>query len=174
MEITINLIKELDAQELFEFENENRGFFEKMIPSRGNDYYTWDTFIERHWVLLNEQERGLSHFYLIKDRTGNIAGRINLVDIDLITNEAEIGFRIGEAYVGKGIANRALNLLLYSESTIKKIHAKTTTVNFASQRVLEKNGFIQTKISDEDFEMNAQKMKFVHYLWEKRNFGLEK
>ncbi|WKA56575.1 GNAT family N-acetyltransferase [Planococcus shixiaomingii] len=174
MEITINLINEFDAQELFEFELRNRGFFEKMVPSRGNDYYTWDTFIERHRQLLNEQERGLSHYYLIKDKPGNIAGRINLVDIDLTTNEAEIGFRIGEAYVGKGIANRALNLLLNSESTIETIHAKTTTVNYASQKVLEKNGFIQTKISDEDFQMNAQKMKFVHYLWERRNFGLEK
>lgn len=35
MEITINLLNENDAEELFEFEIVNRMFFEEMVPSRG-------------------------------------------------------------------------------------------------------------------------------------------
>lgn len=170
MEVSLNLLQESDAEALFEFETENISFFEQMVPGRGDDYFTWATFLKRHQELLKEQERGFTHFYLIKDSSGNIAGRINLVDIDAAAGTAEIGFRVGESHVGKGIGNKALNLLLNIAPAVDKIHAKTTTVNKASQKVLEKNGFIHMGISDEEFEMNEQKMKFVHYMWIKKDF----
>lgn len=165
MEISLSLLQENDAEELLEFETDNRRFFEKMVPGRGDDYYRWETFILRHQELLEEQERGICRFYLVKDPDGNIAGRINLVDIDAEAGTAEIGFRLGENYGGKGLGSNALNLLLSSESILKQIHAKTTTVNKSSQKVLEKNGFIHMGISDDEFEMNGEKMRFVRYLW---------
>lgn len=169
MEISIHRLQEVDAQDLFEFEIENRRFFEEMVPGRGDGYYVWETFIKRHRALLVEQESGLSHFYLIKDEAEKIIGRINLVNIDNTTNGAEIGFRVGASAVGKGIGNKALSLLINTELDIKQITAKTTTVNKASQKVLEKNGFVETRVGDEEFELNGQKMKFVHYLWDKRS-----
>lgn len=165
--ISIHLLQEKDAKELFEFEVQNRQFFEKMVPGRGEDYFVWETFMERHRELLNEQENGLSTFYLIRDANKAIAGRINLVDIDSGNSVADIGFRVGEAHVGKGVGHVALGLLLDLPLKVGQIRAKTTTVNMASQKLLEKNGFIQIEVSDEEFEMNAQKMKFVHYLWKK-------
>lgn len=167
MTISLSLLQAEDAEDLFDFEVQNRQFFEQMVPGRGDDYYAWETFLERHRDLLNEQEDGLSQFYLVKDGTGKIAGRMNLIDIDKEKSVAEIGFRIGEAHVGKGIANSALKELLGAALPVKQIRAKTTTVNIASQKVLEKNGFIRIWNGDEEFEMNEQKMKFVHYLWEK-------
>ncbi len=166
MDISIHKLQECDAQELFIFEKENRLFFEEMVPSRGEDYYRFKTFKERHRELLAEQQERKSIFYLIRDNLGNIVGRINLVDIDATNHSAEIGYRVGEEYGGKGIGARALKLLLESESNIKKIKAKTTTNNIASQRVLEKNGFKQVCISDEIFEMNGQNLKFIHYIFE--------
>ncbi|MDN3450692.1 GNAT family N-acetyltransferase [Planococcus sp. APC 3906] len=163
------MLQEVDAQDLFDFEIKNRGFFERMVPSRGDDYYIWESFIKRHQALLNEQQTGLSHFYLIKDTAGKIVGRINLVDIDITPGTAELGFRVGESFVGKGIGNKALSLLLNTDLDIKRITAKTTTVNKASQKVLQNNGFVQTAMDNEEFEMNGQKMKFIHYLWKKKN-----
>lgn len=165
MDITLELLKYEDAEDLFHFETGNRSFFEKMVPGRGDSYYTWEIFQERHRELLAEQASGLCCFYLVKDFEGNIAGRINLVDIAAAAGTAEIGFRMGENFGGKGLGSRALSLLLSTDSAVDKIHAKTTTVNKSSQRVLEKNGFIHMGISDEEFEMNGEKMKFVHYLW---------
>nr|WP_205854507.1 GNAT family protein [Planococcus halotolerans] len=165
MEISLSLLQENDAEELLEFETENRRFFEKMVPGRGDDYYQWAIFLERHRELLEEQERGICRFYLAKDPDSNIVGRINLVDIDEATGTAEIGFRLGENYGGKGLGSIALHLLLSTESNLKQIHAKTTTVNKSSQKVLEKNGFIHMGISDDEFEMNGEKMRFVRYLW---------
>jgi len=51
------------------------------------------------------------------------------------------------------------------EKGIIQIKAKTTTNNIASQKVLEKNGFKYIETSDEEFEMNGQKLKFMHYIW---------
>lgn len=168
MAISLSLLQEADAQGLYEFEVGNRRFFEKMVPGRGDDYFVWETFIQRHRDLLQEQRSGQSLFYLIKDEYGRIAGRMNLIDIDKENGVAEIGFRIGEAQAGKGIGNQALQQLLSSPLPVKQISAKTTTVNIASQKLLEKNGFIRIGTGDEEFEMNEQKMRFVYHVWEKQ------
>lgn len=158
-----------DAKSLFEFELENRTFFEKMVPTRGEDYYDFQVFKNNHKNLLNEQAQEISYFYLIKDEHHSIVGRINLVDIDRSQNLGYLGYRIGQVYTGKGIASKALQLLLETviEYNIKQVKAKTTTDNIASQRVLEKNGFQHIATDEEKFEMNGQKLQFVYYVWSK-------
>jgi ribosomal-protein-alanine N-acetyltransferase len=164
LEISINSLQERDAEELFEFEKNNRLFFEQMVPSRGEDYYNFETFKIRHKELLTEQQENKSKFYLIRDNSDKIIGRINLVDIDTTNDIAEVGYRVGQEYGGKGIGARALKLLLKTEISVKKIKAKTTTNNIASQRVLEKNGFKKVYISDDEFELNGQKLQFIDYI----------
>lgn len=167
MKVRISLLNEEDEEELYQFEVNNREFFEKTVPSRGEDYYHFETFKIRHKELLLEQEKGLSRFYLIRDDSGEIVGRLNLVDIDNKECTASVGFRVGEQSIGKGIAYQALKLLLTTESSIKKIHGKTTTNNIASQKVMEKSGFNKVSISHEDFVFNDEKVKFLHYLWQR-------
>ncbi|MGE7694950.1 GNAT family N-acetyltransferase [Lysinibacillus sp. NPDC094177] len=166
MGISINSLQERDAEELYRFEKSNRQFFEQMVPSRGEDYYNFETFKIRHIELLAEQQEGKSKFYLIRDNSGNIIGRINLVDIDTKNDIAEVGYRVGQEYGGKGIGAKALKLLLETEISVKKIKAKTTMNNIGSQRVLEKNGFKQVCIDGDEFEMNGQQLQFVDYLLE--------
>jgi len=75
---------------------------------------------------------------------------------------------VDQLHTGKGIANKAVKLVVekvLSEGRVKQIKAKTTTNNIASQRVLEKNGFEYVGMSNEVFEMNDQKLKFVYYSW---------
>lgn len=112
MEISIICLQERDAEELFEFEKNNRLFFEQMVPGRGEDYYNFETFKIRHRELLTEQQENKSKFYLIRDNAGSIIGRINLVDIDTTNDIAEVGYRVGQEYGGKGIGAKALKLLL--------------------------------------------------------------
>ncbi|OIJ20757.1 GNAT family N-acetyltransferase [Anaerobacillus alkalidiazotrophicus] len=167
MEITLEKLQPTDAKKLYEFELENRGYFEKMVPSRGEDYYYFETFKIRHEALLDEQTKGQSYYYLIKNEKGLIIGRMNLIDIDKSRNLGYIGYRVGKAYTGKGVANKALKLFLctISKQGIKRILAKTTTNNKASQKVLDKNGFKYISTSDEEFEMNGNSLKFVYYKW---------
>ncbi len=141
VEITIESLQYKDAGPLFEFELKNRHYFEKMVPSRGEEYYNYESFLKRHESLLKEQSEDLSYFYLIKDQNSNILGRINLVDIT--KNGGDVGYRIGEENIGKGIAQKALTMLIQTAKNkgIKQISAKTTNNNIASQKVLEKKGF---------------------------------
>lgn len=165
MDIFIEKLDGTDAEDLYKFELENRSFFEKMVPSRGDDYYQPDIFKIRHESLLEEQANGRSYFYLIKDEHGSILGRINLVDIDESHEVGHLGYRVGELHTGKGIAKEALKLFLKLEQNVKQVKAKTTTNNIASQKVLEKNGFERTETDDEEFKMNGQKLKFIYYIW---------
>ncbi|MCC2252716.1 GNAT family N-acetyltransferase [Virgibacillus sp. AGTR] len=169
MDILIEKLHATDAEDLYKFELENKYFFEKMVPTRGNEYYKFEIFKRRHETLLKEQAEGVSYFYLIKDKNGSILGRINLVDIDRSQKIGYLGYRVGQLHTGKGVAKKGLKLLLetLTDRDIEQVKAKTTTNNIASQKVLEKNGFEQTKTSDQEFEMNGQKLKFVYYKWTK-------
>lgn len=165
MDIYIERLNEQDAKELFAFECHNRTFFEHTVPARGDDYYSFGTFEIRHKELLKEQEDAISSFYLIKEGSGTIIGRINLVDIDPINGTAHVGYRIGEAFTQKGIANEALKLLvnLAPELNVTQIHAKTTSDNIASQKVLVKNGFERISINEEISADTGQRQTFYHY-----------
>src|SRR5690625_4683206 len=167
MDITIVKLHDKDLDQLFEFELENRNYFEEMVWSRGDDYYHFETFITKNQALLDEQSQGLSHFYLIKNKNGLIVGRINLVDIDKTLGSGHIGYRVGKAYAGRGVAKKALQLLLktMNKQEIKQIEGKTSTNNIASQKILEHNGFKHVSTSDEEFEMHGQRLKFVYYKW---------
>lgn len=167
LDISLEALHINDAESLFEFELENRAFFEEMVPSRGDDYYDYEVFKTRLQALLDEQAQGGSYFYLIKNNTGSILGRMNVIDIDETRKTGHVGYRVGQRFIGKGIASKALKLLLdaASEMGLKTIQAKTTTNNKASQIVLEKNGFTLIATRNEEFEFAGQRVQFLHYVW---------
>ena len=128
VDIAIKKLQEEDLDKLYEFELKNRAYFEQIVPSRGDDYYNYEIFKQRNKALIDEQNQGLSFFYLIKNKEGIVLG------------------------------SRALKLLLEKtpQLGIRQILAKTTTNNKASQKVLEKNGFQHIATEDEKFNMNGQ------------------
>lgn len=83
--------------------------------------------------------------YLIIDDCGKIIGRVNLVSmIRGGVNKAELGYRIGEKYQGKGHGTDAVRLVLDQAAKKHKLHrieAGTSPNNIGSQVVLIKNGF---------------------------------
>ncbi|MCA0969305.1 GNAT family N-acetyltransferase [Halobacillus litoralis] len=165
MGITLSKLRHDDAEALLAFEKENRGYFEKSVPSRGDEYFQWAAFLSKHEELLREQEQGLSKFYLIKDEQSRIVGRINLVDIDQSKRLAHLGYRVGEKHTGQGVAVRAVHQLteIYKKSAIHKVLAKTTDHNIGSQKVLEKNGFKRSQVDDDTFVMNGERVRFISY-----------
>jgi [ribosomal protein S5]-alanine N-acetyltransferase len=157
MNINLEQLTIQDAHALFQFEKENRQFFESMVPSRGDHYYVFENFLLILEELLAEQEMGLSHFYLIKDDNKNIVGRINLVDMDVQKKLGFLGYRIGKDFIKKGLASKAVELLLQKSLGVSEILAKTTTDNYGSQKVLIKNGFTILP--------NGEDPGFIHYKW---------
>nr|WSX53558.1 GNAT family N-acetyltransferase [Streptomyces sp. NBC_00974] len=126
---------------LLAFERENREYFARSVPDRGDAYFA--EFDARHRALLAEQDEGACHFHLVIDEVGgDVAGRVNLVDVE--DGAAELGYRIGERAAGRGMATAAVAevcRLAASEYGLRALTAVTTLDNPASAAVLGRSGF---------------------------------
>lgn len=130
------------AGALERFERDNREFFARHIPDRGDDYF--EQFEERLAALVEENTDGRSLFCVVVDDAGTVLGRINLMDID-DPQETELGYRVAEAAGGQGVATWGVEavLRLAVQHGVRTVRARVATSNIASQRVLEHCGFVQ-------------------------------
>lgn len=143
--ITIEIVSKAHAQELLKFEEENREFFESILPARCDEYYSLNDLEKILEEVEREQEQGLYYLYLIRNKSGELVGRVNLFSIERgIFQKAEIGYRIGEKHNGCGYATEAVKLVLdeaFNKYKLHRIEAGTSPSNIGSQIVLIKNGF---------------------------------
>lgn len=136
-------LEKLTAQHLdavLAFETLNREYFAKSVPDRGDDFFA--DYPARHAALLAMQEAGTDIFHVLVDEGGNIAGRVNLVYIE--HGEAELGFRIGQVFAGRGLATEAVRQVIELAATSYGLHglrASANVDNHGSCTVLLRNGF---------------------------------
>lgn len=84
------------------------------------------------------------------DLDGELIGRIGIhpkSDVDRLN--AELGYWIGEPFWGRGIMPKAISLMVpyaFDHFDIHRIFARPYGDNPASQRVLEKAGFVYLKL----------------------------
>src|SRR5690606_28351419 len=104
-----------------------------LIPARDPAYYSLPAVrasIERS---LEARRDGIDFMYLIRDKAGNIVGRINLVDaVEEPERSGEIGYRIGERYGGRGYATMAVALLVkeaFGPLGFSRLTAETSVQN---------------------------------------------
>jgi RimJ/RimL family protein N-acetyltransferase len=129
------------AAEVLAFELANRTYFAAFINDRGDAFY--DEFSERFDELLAEGEAGGAAFYVLVDDDGSVLGTFNLRQIEGGT--AEVGYRVAERVAGRGVATagvQELCRLAASEHGVRRLRARTTQENVASQKVLTKTGFV--------------------------------
>ena len=78
---------------------------------------------------------------------GSYVGNISLNPcFDVYRKSAEIGYFLGEPFWNKGIATKAVNLITefgFRELKLARIHTGVYEYNPASQRVLEKCGYVK-------------------------------
>lgn len=99
--------------------------------------------------------------HIIRNSNGDIVGRINLVNLNTDKKTAELGYRIGENHSNLGYASEAIKIILdkaFNIYGLNKIIARTSTTNLASKKALIKNGFISTKIIENDFKINNERV----------------
>ncbi len=95
------------------------------------------------WIAFCTSQEPMQNFAIEYDR--QIAGSIGiLIKEDVYRKSIEIGYFIGESFWGKGIATKAVALIM--DHIIKaydpvRVWAEVFEHNIASMRVLEKNGF---------------------------------
>lgn len=80
-ELRLERLRPDHAEALLAFERENREYFARTVPDRGDAYFTPRGFAVRHRALLDEQESGDCHFHVLLDVEGSLLGRFNLMDV---------------------------------------------------------------------------------------------
>ncbi len=96
-----------------------------------------------HWARIMSNERVTARTILCD---GQIAGNIGSW---LMSGEREVGYWIGRAFWGRGVASAALAAFLKID-TMRPMHASAAVHNIASQRVLAKSRFERTGIERYD------------------------
>jgi ribosomal-protein-alanine N-acetyltransferase len=134
-------LQDRHATALLRFERENRAYFARSVPDRGDDYFAG--FAARHAALLAEQATGRCHFHVLVGDGGAVLGRFNLVDVE--DGSAELGFRVGERWAGRGLARQGVRrvcALARDEYGLRRLTASAALANAGSLAVLRATGFV--------------------------------
>jgi len=138
--VTLEPLRADHADAVLAFERTNREYFAAWIPDRGDEYFA--NFTARHAALLAEQIAGTCRFHVLVTDAGEVAGRVNLVDLE--NGSAELGYRIAEKWTGQGLATAAVRVVIglaAAEYELTMLRAGTSDRNLASQAVLTRAGF---------------------------------
>jgi ribosomal-protein-alanine N-acetyltransferase len=130
-----------DADELAGIYRTNRDFLRPFEPTRPEDFFTAEVQRERIERIGDDRWR-----WAIEDE-GRIVGVISLGDVLRESLQlANVGYFVAQAFNGRGLATRAVADVVrfaFGEAGLHRLEAGTLPDNHASQRVLEKNGFMR-------------------------------
>ena len=139
--IVLRALRLSDAKRLSELAN-NENISRNLREGFPNPY----TLADAEYFLAKFANQDLLIFFGI-DYNGEYVGNISLVLFeDIYRMSAEIGYFIGEPYWNKGIVTTAVNLITdygFNHLGIVRIQTGIFEYNTASQRVLEKCGFVK-------------------------------
>jgi ribosomal-protein-alanine N-acetyltransferase len=140
------LISVDDAPALTQLLIENRDFLAPWEPVRDEEYYTLAAQRKAIEAALERYAQGTAvpHVILGADE-GDLVGRITLNTIVRGPfQSASVGYLVGEKYNGRGVATAAvadMKCRAFGDLGLHRLEAGTLKHNFASQKVLERNGF---------------------------------
>ena len=106
------------------------------------------------------------HIFAI-DINGEASGGIGLhPQADIQRKNTELGYWLGEAYWNKGIISRAIPQIIeygFKNFDMERIFARPFGTNLASQRVLEKAGFVLEARFEKTFFKNGEYIDELFY-----------
>lgn len=144
---TCRLIAPDDAPALARLVTANREFLAPWEPARGEEYFSEAGQRASIGASLAEHQHGRGLPWVILDRDGAVAGRVNLNNIVRgAAQSASLGYWLAQAAGGHGIATAAVRDIVrtaFAELGLHRIQADTLVHNEPSKRVLERNGFIR-------------------------------
>lgn len=142
-----------DLEYLFQFQlDEEAGYLAAFMPKDPTDKAA---YLAKHTKFLSDPT--INNQTIIVD--GIIAGSIAKF---IMQGEAEITYWIDKKFWNRGIATEALKDFLVIE-TIRPIFGRVAFDNFASQRVLEKCGFV--KIGKDKGFANARQQEIEEFIY---------
>ncbi|MDD1784278.1 GNAT family N-acetyltransferase [Enterovibrio sp. ZSDZ35] len=149
---------------LLDFEIRNKAWFEQHIPPRPARFFDLPGLTRATRQSIDLQGHQTHLMFVVENESKQIIARANIHDIQ--DEYAEIGYRVCEKEIGKGIATNAVMALLEicrSELTVDYVLAKTTPQNIASQKVLERTGFLYTGKEKNSTTLNHRYHDLLHF-----------
>ena len=128
MTVTLREVTQEDLPIFFEHQLDAEATRMAAFPSRDRDAFM------AHWAKIMSNETGILNTILADD---TVAGNIVYWEA---AGEPNIGYWLGKAHWGKGIASAALAQFL-TKIEARPVYAHVAKHNFASIRVLQKCGF---------------------------------
>ena len=141
-DISLREVQESDLPIFFEHQRDPLANQMAAFPARGREAFM------AHWAKIMKDESVILKTILF---VGQVAGNVLSFEMD---GEREVGYWLGREFWGKGIATIALSLFL-EVVKIRPLFAYVAKHNIASQRVLEKCGFILSGETKEFSNLNG-------------------
>ncbi|MEJ2577794.1 MAG: GNAT family N-acetyltransferase [Kineosporiaceae bacterium] len=146
-EMVLRLVEVDDADALAEILTRNREFLAPWEPERDAGYFTTRSQADSLAAALDEHAQGRALPLVILDGDGTVAGRVTLSGIVRGPfQSAVLGYWVDRDRNGRGLATAAVRdtlRLAFTDLRLHRVQAGTLVHNLASQRVLEKNGFVR-------------------------------
>lgn len=156
---SIRLVEDGDAEALFEVFDSNRSRLEDFFSGTMAQNKTFEDTKNYVVSVLGRIAEGTYYPYLIIDTTtNNIAGFIDVKNIDYHLPKAEMGCFIDKDYTDKGISSKAFALVCnhyFRELGFNKLFLRTHPSNAAACRLAEKTGFKKEGLLRNDYKTTA-------------------
>jgi len=140
-----------DAPVLAELLQVNRDFLAPWDPIRPDEYFTLAGQQAEISGALARYEQGTTLPYVVVDESGRVIGRITLSGIVRgAFQSCSVGYWVGARDNGRGLATAAVADIIgvaFGELGLHRIQAETLLHNYASQKVLERNGFVRIGVA---------------------------
>jgi [ribosomal protein S5]-alanine N-acetyltransferase len=150
--VTTRLVRPDDVPAITDLLRVNRDFLAPWEPVRTGDYFTEEAQLALVESGLAAYERGTAVPHVILD-DGELVGRVTLNDIVRGPFQScHLGYWVAQAANGRGVATAAVVAIArvaFGEIGLHRIEASTLPHNAASQRVLERNGFVRIGMAPE-------------------------
>jgi ribosomal-protein-alanine N-acetyltransferase len=164
--ISTRLVTPADAPELAHLLRVHRDLLDRFEPIRDEDYYTPAGQAEAIRGALDGHRRGTTvpHTIVVD---GRVAGRITMSNVLRgVLQSANIGYWVDPALHRRGVATAALRemvRLAFTDVGLHRLEAATLLHNLASQRVLERNGFVRYGVAEQFLKIAGRWQDHVMY-----------
>jgi ribosomal-protein-serine acetyltransferase len=165
--LKLDKIENIHFEEFFVLIENNRNRIIKTFPvtvSNCIDLKATEEFIAKNIQI--EKEKTGYYFYVRNIENNNLIGYIGIKKIDYHISKCELFYFIDKDFEGKGIISKAISEVIdfcFQELKMNKIFICTSKINFGSQQIALKNGFVHEGTLREEFKNHEGVLEDINY-----------
>lgn len=163
----LDKIENIHFEEFFNLIENNRNRIQKTFPvtvSNCFDLKATEEFITKN-IQIEKEKKGY-YFYVRNLENNNLIGYIGIKKIDYLISKCELYYFIDKDFEGKGIISKVISEVIgfcFNELKMNKIFICTSKINFGSQQIALKNGFVLEGTLREEFKNGEGVLEDINY-----------